>query len=161
MGGFWTLAWKGLGGLVSNGLRATTKDRKGKIIHFLSETAVGTMNKPVVLLVVETKLSRLTRLECSPRRDCTIFGFVPVALDELEVPGGIGLLPSSADKPPISNGFGDVTPAIEIGPFHILMMLNKVNLLPLLELFPALAESIPPSGPPVSISDRNMSNSSN
>ncbi len=57
----------------------------------------------------ETRLSRLTRLECSPRRVCTVFlGLAPVCA-ALEAP------PPAPDKPESrsfrSKGFGELMPA--------------------------------------------------
>ena len=51
-----------------------------------------------------TKLSKLTKFECSPSKLCTLFlGFVPVL--EAEV-----ALIKFGDRPLISNGLGDVVP---------------------------------------------------
>ena len=51
-----------------------------------------------------TKLSKLTKFECSPSKLCTLFlGFVPVL--EAEV-----VLIKFGDRPLMSNGLGDVVP---------------------------------------------------
>ena len=56
------------------------------------------------LLSAVTKLSKLTKFECSPSKLCTLFlGFVPVL--EAEV-----VLIKFGDRPLMSNGLGDVVP---------------------------------------------------
>ena len=51
-----------------------------------------------------TKLSKLTKFECSPSKLCTLFlGFVPVLGAEV-------VLIKFGDRPLMSNGLGDVVP---------------------------------------------------
>ena len=75
------------------------------------------MPEAVVPPPEDTRSSKLTSLECSPRRDCTpplLLGFAPVSRDDFSRLGDLGSKSSTETKSFKSKGFGAVDSGREI-----------------------------------------------